>query len=134
MRPKKLHRLGRRLAVGMHHVVAISLDDHERIAADDGTLALGIVLERLTRPRRIPFRTLAVEPLRPRERIVGAVGSFLDPARHTHVVDLAHAGRVVAGVLEVLRPRRAVADLRTRTRIAQHSRRMRVVTRQERSA
>ncbi len=53
-------------------------------------------------------------------------------AGHPHVIDLADAGGIVAGVLEMLGPGRPRAEGRSRARVAQHSRRMRVIARQER--
>ena len=136
----QLHGLGRGLAVGVNQVIAVGFDHDERVAAHDRLLAIRIAFQRLADAARLPFRAGAVESLGPRSRVIRAVAAvvvapvapFLDAARHAHVIDLADAGRVVAGILEVLRPRRAVADRRPRAGVSQHAGRVRIVARQER--
>jgi hypothetical protein len=106
----QLYSFGRGVSVGMHEVISIRLDYHERVAAHDRFLAVRITLQRLPVTRRSPFRALAIEALCPGESIVGAVASLLDATGDAHVKHLADAGSVVPPLLEVLRPGGAVAD------------------------
>ena len=50
----QFHGLGRGLAVGVNQVVAIGLDDDERIAAHDRLFAVGIAFQRFAGARRLP--------------------------------------------------------------------------------
>ena len=131
--------LGRRPAIGVGEVIALGLNHDEGVSTHDRFLTVGISLERFAGARRLPFRAEAVEPLRPRQRIVGAVSAvvdagiktFLHSARHPHMIDLADARGVVPRILEMLRPGCAVTDRLTRTGVAQHARRVRVIARHE---
>lgn len=86
----QLDRLGRRPAVRMGEVAALGFDHDKRISSHDRLLAIGIALQRFADARCLPFRAGAVEFLRPRCRIVGAiaavliaaVAALLDPSRH----------------------------------------------------
>ena len=131
----QIDRLRRRLAVGVDHVIAVRLHHDECIPAHDWPFELGIPFQRLTVARCLPLGAGAVEPLRPRRRviraiaviIVGPVIALLDASRHAHVINLAHPRRVVACLFKMLRPRRAVADSRARTGVAEHTRRVGIV-------
>src|SRR5687768_12007940 len=124
----------------MRIVIPLRLDDHERVAAHHRFLAVRISLERLARARGLPLRARAVETLRPRRGIIGAiivvrllrVRAELDASRHAHMVDLAHPRRIVARVDEVLGPRGAIPDSRPRIRVVERPGRVWIVTRHER--
>ena len=123
----QLRRLHRRLAIRMHKIIALGFHHHKRVAAHHRPFAIRIALQRLTLARRTPFRAEAVVAFVPGRRVIGAVPALLDAAGHTHVIYLAHTRGVIAMVHEILAPRGAIADLRSRTLVAQHPRGMRII-------
>src|SRR5688572_18129498 len=83
------------LTIGVNQVVVISFHHDKRISANDRFLSVGVSFEGLASPRSLPFRTGAVESLGPRGRIVRTITAVFDPARHSHVEDLADPRGVV---------------------------------------
>ena len=118
----QLDRFRSRLAVGVNEIVPVGFDHDERVAADDWFLAVRIVFQRFAVAGRFPFGTGAVESLGPRPLVVGTVTPLFDPTGHAHVKDLADSRRIVAVVLEVLRPGRPISDLRTWILVTHHVR------------
>ena len=111
----------------MHKIIALGFHHYKRVAAHHRPFAIRIALQRLTLARRTPFRAWAVVAFVPGRRVIGAVPALLDAAGHTHVIYLAHTRGVIAMVHEILAPRGAIADLRSRTLVAQHPRGMRII-------
>src|SRR4051812_40838360 len=105
----------------MNEVVAVGFDDDEGVAANDGLFTVGIAFERFARAGGLPFGAGAVEFLGPGSWVVrtvtvvvvAAVAAFFDATGDAHVIDLANAGGVIAGVFEVLRPGGTAADGRS---------------------
>ena len=58
---------------------------------------------------------------------IGTMTTLLNAPGNTHMIDLADARGVIAVILEMLRPRRSVANLWARTFISQNTCRMRII-------
>ncbi len=129
----QLHRLGRGFSIRVDQVITFGFHHHKSVASHNGPLAVRVALQGLTLAGCFPFGPRAVVPLTPGKRIVCPVASFLDATRHAHVKHFAHSRGVVAVVLEVLRPGRAIADGLARCLVPQDSRGVGIVARQERS-
>ena len=123
----QLRRLHRGLAIGMHKIIALGFHHHKRVSAHHRPFTVWIALQGLAFTRRAPFRAGAVVAFVPGSGVIRAVPTLLDTAGHAHVIYLAHARSVIAVIHEMLAPRGAIADLRSRTLVAQHPRGMRII-------
>jgi hypothetical protein len=112
----------------MNQVITIGFDNNKGVSANDWFFAIWVSLQRLAIAGCFPFGALTIESLGPGYGIVGTVSATLNAAGHAHVVNLADPSRIVAIVLEVLRPSRPVADLGARTLVSQYARCVRIVT------
>ena len=111
----------------MHKIIALGFHHYKRVAAHHRPFTIRIALQRLTLARRTPFRAWAVVAFVPGSGVIRAVPTLLDTAGHAHVIYLAHARSVIAVIHEILTPRGAIADLRSRTLVAQQPRGVRII-------